>query len=154
MMTKFRLLSCLALIGVATSCGGDSELALDPGVRVLGRPARVTLVLLDSVVPSGASVRVRQINTGGVALYYNHCGRRVERRTGGTWTLEPPDLRVCTAEVFTLPAGATADVVVDAPTAAGEYRFVLAFMPVTGGESGVARTESLQVSAASPPLLP
>lgn len=154
-----RLASWLfpALAAVTLACGGSDRPPLGPGWDLVDQPVPVTLTLLDTIVPSGGMVRVRQTNTGTEALHYNHCGRRFEKRVLGEWVLQAPELRLCTAEVYTLAAGASQEVSVDAPVAAqsGAYRFVLAFFPVARADgAGVARTGTLHVTSPSLPLLP
>lgn len=147
----------LTLAVLALACDGQDPAPLGPDRNFVDQPVPVTLVLLDTIVPSGGVVRVLQTNTGTQALYYNHCGRRLERRLLGAWVLQPPELRICTAELHTLAAGATQEVLVDAPVVSesAAYRFVLAYFPVGSADgSGVARTGTLQVTSPSLPLLP
>ena len=86
-------------------------------------------VITAEAAPAGV-VDVRFDNAGVEQYRFNPCERGVERHEDGGWVALPPELRLCTDEVFALAAGTTSLYQSDVPVGAiaGLYRFVF---PVT-----------------------
>ncbi len=125
-MRTFRRVSvALAAFLTLASCGDTDA---PPGVvsaDLHPSPEGVSATVLTTSITAGAAVEVKFVNRGHVAMTYNPCPRRVERRDGERWTLLPGELRLCTAEVYELRAGGEEVKATDVPldVTPGEYRF-------------------------------
>ena len=88
--------------------------------------AGVAVTVLDSQPRAGQSVRVRFVSAEQGRIYFHPCVRGVERRVAGAWEPLPPELRLCTAQVFVLEPGAEMVQLVDIPADAppGTLRFL------------------------------
>ena len=87
----------------------------------------------------GALVRLTIVNPESVVFWYNACSRHIEKKEGAEWIPGPESLRVCTAHVDRLEAGATlADSTdLDIGLVPGEYRLAIDFMADTQAEESI-----------------
>jgi Big-like domain-containing protein len=126
-----------ALVGV---CGSSSSFSSNP---VQG----VTLHVSPGTVAAGAAVTLTLRNNTTVAVSYNLCSSRLERRGDGGWETVPED-RACTQELRILKPGATDRFTVRlAPgLPAGEYRFQTSVGLGDGGAGRNLRTPAFRVT--------
>jgi hypothetical protein len=76
-------------------------------------------------------IEVRFANAGDVRYWFSTCGCRVDQLVDGEWRALPPELRLCTAEVYTIPPNGevvrAVDVALDATS--GTHRFEFTVTP-------------------------
>jgi hypothetical protein len=102
--------------------------------RVLGNdaPADAPLVqMLQTDLAAPTPIDVRLTNASAARWGYNPCSSpRLEKREGDAWVFQPDPLILCTADVFTLGAGAEDMVLYSPPlgTTSGTYRVRYRFL--------------------------
>jgi hypothetical protein len=119
---------------VSAACGGDSTLG--PGFAGEHSVQATIDVALDrSIYGAGDQVAVTLVNNTSRDYGYNLCGRSYERRNGNDWSAMPPELRLCTADLRALPAGALRTEITDLPAdfAPATYRMLVYLVETTPG---------------------
>lgn len=118
------ILALIAVVAVGGACGDSAGPVQLLPPALVGDGVDVTV--LDDPAPPGAAVQVRFESRVGARVYFHPCVRSVERRVLDAWVPEPPELRMCTAELFTIEVAGTRTEPVDVPVdlADGTYRFV------------------------------
>lgn len=133
-MRSLILLSSAALL---LGCTNGASLVLDPDRGRLVEPG-ITITLDKSEYRIGEIVTVRMTNSSPRDYGYNLCGRRYDRRVASGWVEMPEELRMCTAHIDALPAGATRTGQTDLHSDAtpGTYRLVVTFLATSGTGDG------------------
>jgi hypothetical protein len=126
-MPRLRVLPFAAL-ALALGCSATPSETEDTLDRVDGV---VTATVLVSEASAGTTIEVRFANAGDVRYWISTCGRRVERRVDGEWEALPPELLLCRAIVYSIPANGETVRVVDVPLDAieGTHRFEFTVTP-------------------------
>jgi hypothetical protein len=106
------------------ACG--EAVVVSPGEGGLLPGGSVTATALAAEAPPAGIVQVRFESTGTERYWFNPCNRSVERLEGSRWVALPPELRICTAEIYLLDAGSARTESTDVPADAspGTYQFV------------------------------
>jgi hypothetical protein len=130
-------------------CSPDTALTVGENGPVGTPGAEVALTLDKSSYRIGETVRVTLTNNSERPYGYNLCGRGFERLVAGAWVAMPQELRLCTAHLDGLPAGAVRTGSTDLHTDAvpGTYRMVLSLAAHAPGEIGplIVRSASFTV---------
>ena len=127
------LIAGLALMGCEREGSLPSHLS---GIN--GSPA-IAIGTDQATYGQGALVRLTIVNPESVVFWYNACTRHIEKKEGTEWIPGPESLRVCTAHVDRLEAGATvADSTdLDIGLDPGEYRLAIDFLADTQAEESI-----------------
>lgn len=141
-----RNLRRIALSSVLALACSDAIVGRDPVDAI--EDSTLSAAVLAGSVSAGADVDVRFRNTGTTHYWFSSCSRTVERSVGDEWVRMPDELRVCTAEVYSLAPGGELVRRVDVPgdASGGEHRFVFGMMPDHPSARGVIlRSTSFEV---------
>ncbi len=133
----------LAIGGALCLLAGCSEGPAASGDAPRFVDRRVTATPQVSETSAGAAIDVRFQNATSSRYWFTTCSRTVERQVAGEWQPLPAELRLCTAEVYSLPANGTVERTVDVPVDAttGTHRFVFTVF-VDAPEATAQRLES------------
>jgi hypothetical protein len=139
-----RLPALLLPLALAVACG---EATVEPEFAGRHQLQAVVEASLDRAgYRAGDQITVTLSNGTSRHYGYNLCGRSFERRVGSDWSAMPPELRLCTADLHALPAGATRTGTTDLPSdfAPGTYRMLVYLVETTPG----GNTSTIAFSAA------